>query len=197
MSALLDAEIDGERLETDEILGFCYQLIVAGNDTTTTLIGNGAVLLAEHPEQRAALAKDPSRIPSAVEEMLRYESPAQALPRRTRIDFELHGRRIPAQSRVLLVWGAANRDEREFPDPDRFDVQRSIRRHLAFGHGTHSCLGASLARLEARVAFEELLAQIPDWSLERTPGWITSRWARAHDCVPIVFEPARAPAARP
>jgi cytochrome P450 len=196
MSALLDAEIDAERLTTDEILGFCYQLIVAGNDTATTLIGNGAVLLAEHPEQRAALAKDPSLIPSAVEEMLRYESPAQALPRRARVDFELHGRRIPAQSRVLLVWGAANRDEREFPDPDRFDVQREIRRHLAFGHGTHSCLGASLARLEARVAFEELLARIPDWSLEKTPGWITSRWARAHDCVPIVFEPTRRSAAR-
>jgi len=195
MSALLDAELDGERLTTDEILGFCYQLIVAGNDTTTTLIANGAVLLAEHPDQRAALAKEPSRIPAAVEEMLRYESPAQALPRRTRVALELHGRRIPVDSRVLLVWGAANRDEREFPDPDRFDVARAIRRHLAFGHGPHSCLGASLARLEARVAFEELLARLPDWSLEERPGWITSRWARAHDRVPIAFEPAGRPAA--
>jgi cytochrome P450 len=195
MSALLDAEIDGERLSDPEILGFCYQLIVAGNDTTTTLIGNGAVLLAEHPDQRAALARDPGRIPGAVEEMLRYESPAQALPRRARVDFELHGRRIPADARVLLVFGAANRDEREFEDPDRFDVRRTIRRHLALGHGVHSCLGASLARLEARVAFEELLARIPEWTLESKPGWITSRWARAHDAVPIAFDPRRLAAA--
>jgi cytochrome P450 len=195
MSALLDAEIEGERLSRDEILGFCYQLIVAGNDTTTTLIGNGAVLLAEHPDQRAALARDPARIPAAVEEMLRYESPAQALPRRARRDFELHGRRIPEGARVLLVFGAANRDEREFEDPDRFDVGRTIRRHLALGHGVHSCLGASLARLEARVAFEELLAQVPEWTLESWPGWITSRWARAHDVVPIAFEPRRRAAA--
>ncbi len=191
MSALIDAEIDGEHLAHDEILGFCYQLIVAGNDTTTTLIGNGAVLLALHPDQRAALARDPARIPAAVEEMLRFESPAQALPRRARRAFDLHGRRVPADSRVLLVWGAANRDEREFDDADRFDAQRSIRRHLAFGHGVHSCLGASLARLEARVAFEELLLQVPEWSLETEPGWITSRWARAHDAVPIAFEPPR------
>ena len=188
MSALLDAELDGERLGQDEILGFCYQLIVAGNDTTTTLIANGAVLLAEHPDQRAGLARDPAGIPAAVGEMLRYESPAQALPRRARVDFELHGRRIPADARVLLVFGAANRDEREFEEPDRFDVRRTIRRHLALGHGVHSCLGASLARLEARVAFEELLARVPEWTLESKPGWITSRWARAHDAVPVGFE---------
>ena len=197
MSALLDAELSGERLTRDEILGFCYQLIVAGNDTTTTLIGNGAVLLAEHPDQLRELARDPSCIPAAVEEMLRYESPAQALPRRARRDLELLGRRIPADARVLLVWGAANRDPREFADADRFDVRRTIRRHLALGHGVHSCLGASLARLEARVAFEELLAQIPDFALEAKPGWITSRWARAHPAVPIAFERAPRRPVRP
>jgi hypothetical protein len=191
MSALLAAELAGERLSSDEILGFCYQLIVAGNDTTTTLIGNGAVLLAEHPGQRDALVRDPARIPAAVEEMLRYESPAQALPRRARRSFEVHGRRIPEGVRVLLVWAAANLDEREFEDPERFDVGRRIRRHLALGHGVHSCLGASLARLEARIAFEELLAAVPNYALERPPGWITSRWARAHDAVPIAFERRR------
>ena len=187
MSALIDAEIAGERLGDEEILGFCYQLIVAGNDTTTTLIGNGAVLLARHPEQRALLAKEPERIPNAVEEMLRIESPAQALPRRARRDLELHGKRIPEGSRVLLVWAAANLDEREFPDPERFDVERSIKRHLALGHGIHFCLGASLARLEARIAFEELLSRHPHYELLEEPGWITSRWARAHDAVPVAL----------
>ena len=185
MSALLDAEIDGERLTREEILGFCFQLIVAGNDTTTNLIGNGAVLLARHPEQRALLAADPSRIPSAVEEMLRFEPPAQALPRRTVREVALHGQVIPAGVRLLLVWAAANRDEREFEHPERFDITRQIKRHLSFGHGIHYCLGANLARLEARVAFEELLARHPEYALEQQPRWVTSRWARAHAAIPI------------
>ncbi|MCR9092988.1 MAG: cytochrome P450 [bacterium] len=180
MSGLLAAELDGETLSDEEILGFCYQLIVAGNDTTTSLIGNGAVLLARHPDQQKLLAESPDRIPAAVEEMLRYETPAQALPRRTRRPLELHGRRVPEGERVLLVWAAANLDEREFEEPERFDVTRKITRHLSFGHGLHFCLGASLARLEARVAFEELLARHPDYRLLEEPGWIHSRWARAH-----------------
>lgn len=187
ISALLDAEIDGEHLTREEILGFCFQLIVAGNDTTTNLIGNGAVLLARHPEQRALLAADPSRIPNAVEEMLRFEPPAQALPRRTVREVALHGRVIPIGVRLLLVWAAANRDEREFDDPERFDVTRDIKRHLSFGHGIHYCLGANLARLEARVAFEELLARMPEYALEEMPPWVTSRWARAHARIPIRF----------
>jgi cytochrome P450 len=191
MSALVDAEIDGERLGDDEILGFCYQLIVAGNDTTTALIGNGVVLLAEHADQRALLAKEPGAIPNAIEEMLRYEAPAQALPRRSRRTLELHGQRIPEGERVLLVWAAANLDEREFDEPERFDVTRKIRRHLGFGHGIHFCLGASLARLEARIAFEELLERHPDYALREEPGWITSRWARAHGSLPIHLESAR------
>ena len=188
MSALLDAEIDGEKLGDPEILGFCYQLIVAGNDTTTSLIGNGVALLAEHPEQRALLAREPARIPAAVEEMLRFESPAQALPRSAARDVELHGQRIPKGARVLLVWASANRDEREFEDPDRFDVRRNPKRHLALGHGIHFCLGASLARLEARVAFEELLAPIPDYTLDEAPRWVPSRWARAHPTLPLHFD---------
>lgn len=185
MSALLEAEIEGEGLDDDEILGFCYQLIVAGNDTTTSLIGNGAVLLANHPEQQKLLADDPERIPAAVEEMLRFEPPAQALPRRSRTPYSLHGETIPADERVLLVWAAANLDEREFDEPERFDVTRRIPRHLALGHGIHFCLGASLARLEARVAFETLLERHPSYSLVEQPDWIASRWARAHGRIPI------------
>jgi len=190
MSALLDAEIDGERLSQEELLGFCFVLIVAGNDTTTNLIANGAVMLAHHSEQRRMLVADRSLIPNAVEEMLRYESPAQALPRRTTEQVELYGQTIPAEQEIKLVWAAANRDEREFPDPDRFDVTREIRRHLALGIGTHFCLGSKLARLEARVGFEELLARIPEYKLESEPRWVHSIWARAYAGVPVSFEPA-------
>jgi hypothetical protein len=190
ISALLDAEIDGQRLREDELLGFCFVLIVAGNDTTTNLIANGAVLLADHPDQRKWLADDPGRIPAAVEEMLRFESPAQALPRIARRPVTLHGVTIPEGALVRLVWASANRDEREFPDADRFDVTRAAPRHLALGHGIHFCLGAHLARLEARVAFEELLARIPDYELVERPGWLTSIWARAHDAVRVRFAPA-------
>jgi len=185
MSALLDAEIDGEHLSDEEILGFCYQLISAGNDTTTSLIGNGAVLLAQHPEQQTLLAREPERIPAAVEEMLRFEPPAQALPRRTTRSHTLHDHTAPPDARVLLVWAAANLDEREFEDPERFDVTRSFSRHLALGHGIHFCLGASLARLEARVAFETLLERYPHYALTSEPGWLASRWARAHGEIPI------------
>jgi cytochrome P450 len=190
MSALLDAEIDGRRLTDEELLGFCFVLIVAGNDTTTNLIANGAVLLADHPDQRKLLAQAPGRIPDAVEEMLRCETPAQALPRVARREVALHGRTIPQGSLVRLVWAAANRDPREFADAERFDVTRQIPRHLAFGQGIHFCLGANLARLEARVAFEELLARLPEYRLRERPGWRTSIWARAHDAVRVAFEPA-------
>jgi cytochrome P450 len=190
MSALLDAEVDGEGLSQEELLGFCFVLVVAGNDTTTNLIANGAALLAEHPEQRALLAADPARIPNAVEEMLRFESPAQALPRIARREVALHGVAIPEGAQARLLWGSANRDERVFDDPDRFDVTRDARGHLAFGQGIHFCLGAHLARLEARVAFEELLARIPRYRLAEAPTWRRSIWARAHPALRIAFDPA-------
>jgi len=192
MSALVDAEIDGERLSEEDLLGFCFTLIVAGNDTTTNLIANGAVQLAEHPEQRALLVRQPSAIANAVEEMVRCESPAQALPRRMMSDVTLHGRTIPKGAMVRLVWAAANRDEREFAHADTFDVTRPAPRHLGFGVGTHFCLGARLARLEARVAFEELLARVPEYELCGDPGWKTSIWARAHKQVPVRFAPRAA-----
>jgi cytochrome P450 len=185
MTALIEAEVDGQRLSDEELLGFCLLLILAGNDTTSSLIGSGTVLLARNPDQRALLVDDPSLWPGAIEEMNRIESPTQVLPRTARRDVELHGITIPAGSRVMLVWGAANHDEREFPDAERFDVRRRITRHLGFGHGIHYCLGANLARLEARVAFEEWHRRFPDYELAGEPTRITSIWARAYSRVPV------------
>lgn len=187
MSALLAAEIDGQRLSEEELLGFCFLLVLAGNDTTSSLIGNGMVLLAEHPDQRTLLLEDPSRWANAVEEMNRIESPTQVLPRTTTRDVEFHGSTVPAGSRVMLIWGSANHDEREFPDPERFDVTRTITKHLAFGHGIHYCLGANLARLEARIAFEEWHARIPHYELDGAPRRIVSIWARAFGSVPVAW----------
>jgi len=185
MSALIDARLDGIELTQEELLGFCFVLVVAGNDTTTNLIANGAVLLAEHPEQRRALAADPSLLDGAIEEMLRYESPAQALPRRLTRDVLLHGEPLREGEQLFLLFGSANRDEREFEQADRFEIRRSIKRHLAFGQGIHFCLGKSLARLEARVAFAELLAAAPGYELAGPAPWLPSMWARAHARVPV------------
>ena len=187
MSALIDARVDGQALSQEELLGFCFVLVVAGNDTTTNLIANGAVLLAEHPEQRRWLAQDPALLNDAIEEMLRYEAPAQALPRRLTRDATLHGHTLREGEQLFLLFGSANRDEREFEQPDRFDVRRRIKRHLAFGQGIHFCLGKSLARLEARVAFEELLACAPAYELAGPAPWLPSMWARAHARVPVAF----------
>ena len=187
MSALIDIEVEGEQLSQEELLGFCFLLVVGGNDTTTNLIANAAVLLARHPEQRAELVADPSLIPEAVEEALRCEAPTQALPRLATRDVELHGTRIRAGEEVSLLWGSANHDERRFPDPDRFDVHRADKRHLALGHGIHFCMGAHLARLEGRVALEELLARMPHYALADEPRWQASPWARAYAAVPIRF----------
>ena len=190
MSALLDAEIDGVRLTQEELLGFCFLLVVGGNDTTTNLIANGAVLLARHPEQREEILADPTLLPVAIEEMLRIESPTQALPRIATRNVTLHGQTIRAGEEVSLCWGSANHDERRFEDPERFDIHRRNNRHLALGHGVHFCMGAHLARLEARVAFEELLARLPTYALADEPRWASSPWARAYQSVPIRFDPS-------
>jgi cytochrome P450 len=179
---------DGERLSDDEILGFCYLLLVGGNDTTTNLIGNGMELLARHPDQRAALVANPELIPRAVEEMLRREPPTQTSARQTTRGVQLHGVTIPADSRVLLMWGAADLDEREFASPETFDIHRSPERHLSLGHGAHFCMGAALARLEARVAFEELLVCMPEFEIMAEPERIRSVWAWGFESLRLRFD---------
>ncbi|HSJ98168.1 MAG TPA: cytochrome P450, partial [Myxococcota bacterium] len=171
LARLLDAEVaddDGRptRLSPGEILGFVTLLSGAGNETVTKLLGNAAVLLARHPEARAALVEDPTRIPGAIEECLRYWPPSQYQGRHLTRAVTLHGVTIPAGARVLLLTGAACRDEREFPDADAFRIDRPVPIQLAFGHGAHKCLGAALARLEARVALEEWLARVPVWEVD-------------------------------
>jgi cytochrome P450 len=176
-SALLTADIDGRALTHEQLLGYCLHLVVAGNDTTANLIGTGTLFLARNTDLRARLAASPSLIADFVEEMLRHDGPVQMLFRTTVVPVELHDVVIPTGAPVELYWGAANRDERQFRDPDAFVLGRPEMQHLGFGHGVHFCLGAHLARLEARVAFEELLAASPEYrliedqSLTIKPGW--------------------------
>jgi len=166
MTALVQAEVDGEHLSDDELLGFCLLLLVAGHETTTNLLSNSAVILAQHPESRRQLADNPDLVPTAVEELLRYDSPVQGLARTLTRQVDLHGQRMRADDTVLLLFGSANRDDHAFPDADRFDVHRRPERQVAFGRGIHFCLGASLARLEARVALQALLARHHDWDVD-------------------------------
>jgi hypothetical protein len=189
MSALLEAEIDGEKLSQEELLGFALLLLVAGNETTTNLISNAVALLDQFPDQRKQLVADPSLLPAAIEEFLRFESPVQGLSRTLRKDAEIHGSTIPENAHILLLYASANRDERRIDDPERFDISRDAKAHLAFGFGTHFCLGASLARLEARIALEELLARLPDFRVDlaaskRLGGGVVRGWAT----LPLEFE---------
>jgi cytochrome P450 len=165
VSVLVRGRIDGEQLTEEELVGHCFLLFIAGNATTSALIGNGTLVLALHPDERARLVVDPALGGRAVEELLRFESPVQNMGRTTTRDIGLHGSTIPTGSRVLLLIGAANRDPRVFADPDRLDVGRRIRRHLAFGEGIHHCLGAPLARLEGRVALGELVRRFPAYEV--------------------------------
>ncbi|GAA4990774.1 cytochrome P450 [Yinghuangia aomiensis] len=191
MSMLVSAEVEGRRLTQDELLGFCFLLLVGGNDTTTNLIGNGMRLLDLQRNVRGELIADPSLIDAAIEEILRLEPPTLTSGRQTTRDVELHGTTIPAGSRVQLLWGSANRDEREYPDPERLDIRRRPR-HMAFGHGPHFCLGAPLARLEARIAFRELLQAIPDYRVVGDPPRVRSSWARGFTELRLAFTPRRA-----
>jgi cytochrome P450 len=164
--ALLAAEIDGDRLSDREVIGFLFLMVVAGNETTTKLLGNAVYWLDRNPAQRAKLADDPELIPRWVEETLRYDNSTQALARLVARDVELHGEKLREGDKAVLLVGSANRDERAFPDPDRYDVERNTSRSLSFGQGTHFCLGAALARLEGRVALEELWERFPGWRVE-------------------------------
>jgi cytochrome P450 len=166
MTALVHAEVDGQHLSEEELLGFCLLLLVAGHETTTNLLSNSAVLLAQHPESRQQLADNPDLAPAAVEELLRYDSPVQGLARTLTQDVVLHGQHLPQGDTVLLLFGSANRDDHAFPDADHFDISRHPERQVAFGRGIHFCLGASLARLEARFALQALLARHRVWNID-------------------------------
>jgi cytochrome P450 len=154
------------RLTKAEILIFLAVIAGAGVETTGRLFGWMGKVLAEHPEQRRVLTDDRSLIPNAIEELLRYEPPGPHVARYVATDVEYHGQTVPAGSAMLLMLASANRDERRFDDPDRFDVRRSIGQHATFGYGTHFCLGAALARLEGRIALDEVLQRFPDWDVD-------------------------------
>lgn len=175
-SALLAAEIDGDRLTDDEITGFLFLMVVAGNETTTKLLANAWYWAWVNPEQRAKPFADPGRIPMWIEETLRYDTSSQMLARIATEDIEMYDRVIPAGDRVVLLVGAANRDPRVFAEPDRYDLDRAepLPQLASFGFGRHFCLGASLARLEARVALEELVAAFETYDID--PGGL----ARVH-----------------
>jgi cytochrome P450 len=162
-SALLEAEIDGDRLTDEEIIGFLFLMVVAGNETTSKLLGNAVYWLTRHPEQLAAVLDDPDRVEAWIEETLRFDTSTQILARHLRSDLELHGQRAPAGSKLLLLLGSANRDASVFERADDYDIHRSrdeLAKHVSFGGGRHFCLGANLARLEARVALHELVRRV-------------------------------------
>lgn len=192
MSALIDAELrdvdSGEmtRLSLDELLGFCLLLGSAGHETTARLICNSAVTLFQNPDQRAELAADPSLMPGAVEELLRFDPPSQVQGRWTTKSWTRHGVTIPEDVRVLLITGAAHRDERQFENPNRFDIHRQLDRTVHFGQGHHFCLGKSLARQECRVAFEEILSRFPNYAIdENNLEWAHNNNVRGYGKVPM------------
>jgi cytochrome P450 len=171
MTELLNAEYEDtsgtlRRLSREEILNYIGLLAAAGNETTTRLIGWAGKVLAEHPAQRRELAADSSLIPACIEELLRFESPSPVQARYVTRDVEHHGQTVPAGSVLLLMNGSGNRDDRKFVDPDRFDIHRPAQQHLAFGYGIHFCLGSHLARLEGRIALDEVLKRFPTWEVD-------------------------------
>jgi cytochrome P450 family 130 len=171
ISQLVTANGDGESADLVQVLGFAFTMVTGGNDTTTGLLGGAAELLTLHPEQRARLVDDPARIAAAVEEMLRLTSPVQGLARTTTREVDVDGTTIPVGAKVLLLYGSANRDPRAYgEDAAQLDVARDPTRILTFGHGAHYCLGASAARLQARVALEELLSRCPEFTVDTMLG---------------------------
>jgi cytochrome P450 len=172
LTDLVHAEITGgdgrsRRLTPSECTAFGILLVSAGTETVARLLGWAGMILPDHPEQLIALSDDPDLIPRAIEELLRYEAPSPVQGRWLTEEVELHGRRLPADSKVLLLTGSAGRDERAYPDADRFDIRRDLRSHVAFGYGIHFCLGAALARMEGKIALEETLKRYKRWTVDK------------------------------
>ncbi len=194
MTELLNAEFEDEtgtvrRMRRDELLTYVTVVSGAGNETTTRLIGWAGKVLAGHPEQRRALVENPALIPAAVEELLRYEPPAPHVARYVTRDIEYYGQRVPAGSVMMMLIGAANRDHRQFPpDGDVFDIRREPRQHLTFSVGTHYCLGSALARLEGRVALEEILKRFPEWNVDLTEATLSpTSTVRGWESMPAIL----------
>ncbi len=193
MTELLQVEFEDEtgtirRLTRDEILTYVTVVAGAGNETTMRLIGWAGKVLADHPDQRQELVEDRSLISNAVEELLRYEPPAPHVGRYVPHDVEVHGQTVPGGSAMLFLVGAANRDERRFPAADCFDIHRKVGQHLTFGYGIHFCLGAALARLEGRVAVDEVLARFPKWEIDLDRAKLApTSTVRGFDTLPAVL----------
>lgn len=192
--SLMTAEVDGDRLSDEEVVATCIVTMVGGLETTTNLIGNGVLTLLRNPDEMKRLREDVRLVPSAVEEMLRYESPSQHTGRLASEDVELGGRLIRKGQAVMAVMAAANRDPERFPDPDRFDVARADNRHLAFGYAAHFCFGAALARVEGQEVFEAIAGRVHD--LELQPGqhltWRNNLGLRGLTSLPVKFRASHA-----
>jgi len=189
INSFITAEIDGDRLTDEEIIANCIVTMVGGQETTTNLIGNGVLTLMRNPDQLERLRNDPTLVPSAVEEMLRYESPSQQTARICPADTEMGGKLIRKGQAVIAIMAAGNRDPERFPDPDQFDINRSDNRHLAFGWASHFCFGAALARIEAQLTFEALVRRTSNLSpLTDAPiVWRENLGLRGMVALPITF----------
>jgi len=188
LSALIAAEEEGNKLSEGELVSTCMLLLIAGHETTVNLIGNGLLALLQHPDQLRALRDDPGLIQTGVEELLRFDGPVQRTGRMTTAEVEIGDKRIPRDSVVVSVIGAANRDPKQFADPDRLDVSRKDNRHIAFGFGIHFCLGAPLARLEGQLALGTLLRRMPKLALvSDVPEWRESSTLRGLKSLPVTF----------
>ena len=182
VSALIIARDGDERLNDQELLSTIFQLMVAGHDTTASLIGNSVVALLRNPGQLEKLRRDPSRIPSAIEEFLRYDAPVpHSTFRYTVAPVTIGGVAIPVGAQVIICMAAANRDDGKYSDPESLDLDRTVTRHLAFGHGVHHCLGAPLARMEGQIALASLLRRFPELTLAIPPGEL--RWGHGDGLV--------------
>jgi cytochrome P450 len=191
LSGLVLAEAEGDKLSENELLSMIFLLIVAGHETTVNLIGNGMLALFENPEQRARLQEDPNLLKTAIEEMLRYYGPVEmSLTRWVRQDTELGGQRLRRGEQIMALLASANHDGEQFPNPEVFDISREPNRHAAFGTGIHSCLGATLARLEGQIAFATLLSRLPDLALAIPRDeirWRDATFLRGLTQLPVTF----------
>jgi cytochrome P450 len=196
LTRLAKAEVQGDRLTEDEILGFVQLLLVGGQETTSNSINNAILCFLEFPEQLERVRKEPGLLASAVEEVLRYRSPVQWMPRATRREIAVDGQTIPAGKLVFPMIGSANRDSKQFPDAERFDVSRSPNQHLAFGHGVHACLGAPLARKETHIALTDFLERIEHFEFAGDGPWEPRAALHVHGPtrLPLRITPARAAA---